>query len=134
MKLYRPILSLSFAFLVLFSSSSFVIGIHFCGGEVQNMALFSKAEGCEKEQQLPPCHRHELPPCCQDETILHDAQGFNSDQAQIGVSPLAPAFDAVQPPVLLAEVTPAISPALHYNYDPPIQRPDLTVTLQVFLI
>ena len=134
MKRYRSILSLSFAFLVLFSSSSFAVGVHFCGGEVQNMALFGKAEGCEKERQLPPCHRAETPPCCQDETIVHDAQGFDSGQAQICAPPLTPAFDVVRPLVLLAEIVPARPSDQYYDYDPPERAADITVTLQVFLI
>jgi hypothetical protein len=42
------------AFLVLISSSSFMVGIHRCAGEIQNMALLSKAEGCEIEKNLHP--------------------------------------------------------------------------------
>lgn len=136
MKLYRSILSVSFAFLVLFSSSSFMIGIHVCGGKIQNMALFTKAEGCENKKQLPPCHRHEKQPCCQDETILHDAQDFNGNILHINTTSLLPVGDISQPPVLIAEVIPSsiISKTRYTNYDPPLRSHDLTIALQVFLI
>ncbi len=135
MKQYRSILSAAFVFLVLFSSSSFVIGVHLCGGQVQNMALFSKADGCEKEKQLPPCHRHKSAPCCQDETIVHEAQGFKGDVTQLSIA-TAPVVDAAQPPVLVSEIIPssAVSRAQYYNYDPPLRSTDRIISLQVFLI
>jgi len=112
-----------------------MIGIHLCSGQVQNMALFTKAEGCEKEKKLPPCHRHESVPCCQDETVVHDAQGFKGDITQIIIA-AALAIDIVQPAVLLAEVIPSalISHRQYYNYDPPLRSSDLTVSHQVFII
>ena len=135
MKQFRHILSLFFALLVLFSSSSFIIGLHLCDGDVQNMALFTKADECEKDEKLPPCHRHEAVPCCQDETIIHDAQGFRGNIAQISIAK-APVIDIVQPPVLIAEVIPSatILKVSYYNYDPPLRSSDLTVDFQVFLI
>ena len=134
MRPLRSILSLAFAFLVLFSSTSFVVGIHRCGGELKNVALFNKAEGCEKEKQLPPCHRHESPPCCQDVTVVHEHQDFKADVAQhLTAMPLVQGM--IQPMVLLEEVIP-VTP-LHRTYpkfDPPLRSSDLTVRLGVFLI
>lgn len=134
MKLFRSILSLAFAFLVLFSSTSFVVGIHRCGGQVKNLALFTKAAGCEKEKQVPPCHRQELPPCCQDETVIHENQDFKGEITQLLIV-TAPAADVIQPAVVLAEVIPASAIGTYFpNYDPPLRSSDLTVALQVFLI
>ncbi len=135
MKQYRSILSYAFTILVLFSSSSFMIGIHLCGGQIQNIALFTKAEGCGMEKKMPPCHKHESKPCCQDETVVHDAQDFKGNINQINIA-VSPILDIVQPAVLIAEVIPSsISIIKHYaNYDPPIRTTDVTVDLQVFLI
>jgi hypothetical protein len=135
MNRFRSILSAAFAFLVLFSSSNFMIGIHLCGGEIQNIALFGKADGCEKEKKLPPCHRHESIPCCQDETIVHDAGAFKGEVTQINIASL-PVPDIAQPPVLLAEIVSlaTIASKHYYNYDPPLRSSDLTVTFQSFLI
>ncbi len=123
-----------FAFLVMYSSSSFMIGLHICSGEIQNIALFGKADGCEKEKKLPPCHRHETLPCCQDETIVHDSDEFQANPVQIDLATSA-AFD-VQPAVILAEVISAstVTSPKYYNYDPPLRSCDLTVALQSFLI
>lgn len=135
MKQYRSILSSAFAILVLFSSTSFVVGLHLCGGQIQNIALFTKAEGCEMEKKMPPCHRQESKPCCQDETIVHDAQDFKSNINQISIAAL-PVVDRIQPAVLIAEVIPSsIVSIKHYaDYDPPIRPTDVTVDFQVFLI
>ena len=135
MKTFRSILSVAFAFLVLFSSTSFMVGIHICSGDVKDVALFTKAEACKNEKKIPPCHRQLSKPCCEDEAIVHDAQGFKGDLAQVIIA-ATPVVDIAQPSVLLAEVIPSapLSRTLYYNYDPPLRSCDLTVTLQVFLI
>src|ERR1044071_5429286 len=85
MKPVKAILSTVLILIVLVSSTSFTIGLHVCGGEIQNIALFGKAAGCEKEKQLPPCHHHETPACCQNETIVHsgDDQQFSATRIQV---------------------------------------------------
>ncbi len=112
-----------------------MVGFHLCGGQIQNIALFTKAEGCEMEKQMPPCHRHESKPCCQDETIVHDAQDFKGNLSKISIA--APSvFDMVQPAVLIAEVIPSsiISFKNYAYYDPPLRPTDITVDFQIFLI
>jgi hypothetical protein len=135
MRQHRSILSSVFAILVLFSSSSFMVGIHLCSGHIQNIALFTKAEGCGMEKKMPPCHKHESKPCCEDETIVHDAQDFKGNVSQVSIA-APPVLDVVQPSVLISEVIPSsIATIKHYsNYDPPFRPTDLTVDLQVFLI
>ena len=134
MSQYRSILSFAFAILVLFSSSSFMVGLHICSGEIQNIALFTKAEGCEMEKKMPPCHRKESKLCCEDETIVHDAQDFKGSINQIIIA--APVADMMQPPVFIAEIVPSyIIPTKQYAYqDPPLRACDLTIAHQVFLI
>lgn len=122
-------------FLVLFASTNFMVGIHFCGGEIQSLALFDKAEGCEQEQNLPPCHRQMSMTCCENETIIHQAEAFKGDVTQISL-PETAAPDITQPPVLVAEILPAASTTgtRYYLYDPPLRTQDITVALHVFLI
>ena len=135
MKALRSISVVVLALLVLVSSTSFMIGMHFCMGEVQNIALFTKADGCEKEQSLPPCHRHEKAPCCEDETVINKGDDFKASIAQYHVVVPAP-LDIEQPPVLISEVSPSapLSRTHYYNYDPPLRSWDLTVQHHVFLI
>ena len=120
--------------LLLVSSTSFMVGMHVCMGEVQSIAIFSKAEGCAMEQSLPPCHRHAIEPCCDDETVIHEADDLKVTAAQKHSAPLP--VDIEPSLVLLSEIIPSI-PFLHadyYDYDPPVRSCDLTVEHQVFLI
>jgi hypothetical protein len=134
MKAIRSISVVVLAVLVLVSSTSFMIGMHFCMGEVQNVAFFTKADGCEKEQNLPPCHRHQKAPCCADETIIHDGDDFKASIAHFHI--VAAPMEIEQPLVLISEVIPSVplSRIKYYNYDPPLRSCDLTVEHQVFLI
>lgn len=135
MKVFRTISAVILAFLVLVSSTSFIVGMHFCMGEVQNVALFGHADGCQKERALPPCHKHMKPACCEDETVSHEATDLKASAGHVQIVAPAP-VDIVQPLVLISEVIPAaeISRTQYYNYDPPLRSFDLTVSLQVFLI
>lgn len=135
MKLLRSILSFTLALLVLFSASSFTLGIHLCCGEIQDVALFAKADACDKKETLPICHTVKKVSCCEDETIVHDGQGFKASISQTHITPAAFIY-IDQPLILIAEIIPS-SPASriqYYNYDPPLRSSDLTVSLQVFLI
>lgn len=132
MSYLRRILSLVFACLVLVSSTNFMVGMHHCGGHLKHVALFDKAEACEMEQQVPPCHRNAATSCCDDVTIVHDDEDFS------GASSLQwqPAFeaDAIATSILLAEVIPASKTNLTSIYHPPLLSVDRPVAHRVFLI
>ena len=135
MKALRSIAAVALAVLVLVSSTSFMIGMHFCMGEVQNIALFAKADSCEKEQSLPPCHRHTKAPCCEDEIVIHKSDDLKAAIAHVHVAIPAP-MDLEQPLILISEVIPTapLSRFKYYSYDPPLRSCDLTVEHQVFII
>jgi hypothetical protein len=110
-----------------------MMGIHYCGGEIQNIALFSKSDGCDKEKQLPLCHRHELPACCEDETVVHEGKEFKNSTPQINI-PAPPVVNLAWSPVLISEIARDAGERALYNYDTPLRTCDLTVSLRVFLI
>lgn len=135
MKAIRSISAVLLAILVLVSSTSFMVGMHLCMGEVQNIALFGKADSCEKEMALPACHKHMKPSCCEDETLIHEGTDFKGSIEHIQIVFPAP-IGLEQPNVLISEVIPA-SPVAQFkysNYDPPSRSCDLTLEHQVFLI
>jgi hypothetical protein len=134
MKAVRSISAVLLAILVLVSSTSFMVGMHICMGEVQNIA-FGKADSCQKEKALPACHKHMKPACCQDELVYHEGTHFKGSIEHIHFVAPAP-MDIEQPVVLISEVIPAspIARIQYYNYDPPLRSCDLTVEHQVFLI
>jgi hypothetical protein len=135
MKHYRSIVSAVFAILVLFSSSSFIVGIHLCCGHVQDVALFAPAEDCGMGNTMPPCHRPASKTCCENEAIIHSGDDFKASVKGV-MLPHVPVMDMELPHVLIAEVIPSLqlTPTEFYNYDPPLRKADLTVSLQVFLI
>ncbi len=135
MKALRSISAVILAIIVLVSSTSFTVGMHICMGEVQNVALFGKADSCQKEKALPACHKHMKPACCEDELVYHEGTDFKGSIEHIHI--VAPAsIDIERPLILISEVIPAspISRTQYYNYDPPLRSCDLTVEHQVFLI
>jgi hypothetical protein len=135
MKVFRSISAILLVFLVLVSSTSFIIGMHLCMGEIQNIAFFSKADGCPKEQSLPPCHRHTTAPCCEDETVIHKGNDFKASIAQPHIL-VQPPVEIEQPLVLVSEIIPTapIARIQYYNYDPPLRSCNFTIQYQVFLI
>ncbi|HZB12283.1 MAG TPA: hypothetical protein VE467_04625 [Chryseolinea sp.] len=135
MKFLKTISIFALAFLVLVSSSSFVVGIHWCRGEIFNLSVLSHAEGCGMEKNVPPCHKQMVASCCEDDTILHEGEGFKASLSDINIS-ASPVLEIQLPAILVAEVIPLI-PLLspdYYNYDPPFRSHDLTVSYSVFLI
>lgn len=111
-----------------------MVGMHLCMDKVQNVALFSKANSCEKEQSLPPCHRDLTAPCCDDETVIHEAD-FKASASHYEIIVPAP-MDIEQPLILISEIVPSapLSRFKSYSYDPLLRSCDLTVEHQVFLI
>lgn len=134
MKTLRTISSLLLALLVLASSTSFVVGVHLCGGRVDNVAFLEKALPCPMEQQLPPCH-HAKSSCCDDALIIHDAQELKNDITHFDFTahtvPLV-----IQYPIIIAEIIPATANATtsFRLYDPPPLHDNRPATLQVFRI
>lgn len=135
MKAIRSISAVLLATLVLVSSTSFMVGMHICKGEVQNVALFDKADSCQKEKVLPACHKNMKPACCEDETVIHEGTDFKGSVEHILVTAPAPT-DIEQPVALISEIIPAspLAQFKYYNYDPPLRSCDLTIDHQVFLI
>ncbi|MBT1690390.1 HYC_CC_PP family protein [Dawidia soli] len=133
---FRTISSLLLALLVLASSTSFVVGVHLCGGRVDNVAFLEKASPCPMEQQQPPCHRTHSS-CCDDALIVHDAQELKNDITHFDYTahpvPFVPQY-----PILIAEIIPSTTDATAASfrlYDPPpLHDDDRPATLQVFLI
>lgn len=135
MKVLRTISSLFLAILVVFSSTSFTVGVHFCMGEARDVAFFTDATQCEMEQLLPPCHRKHGNTCCDDETIVHDSEDFKPVSSEDHVTA---GFLVVTSrlPMPISEIVPSVTakPVHSLADNPPLPIPDLIVENQVFLI
>lgn len=72
----RKITAFFMAFVVLISTMSFAVNLHFCGGNLVETALFSKAEGCGMEMQNPSTDGCSITKanCCNDEQLVINGQ------------------------------------------------------------
>lgn len=75
--LFNKILSVFLALLVFFSTSSFAIHEHYCGGELMNSSMFINAKNCgsnmEKSSSSEGCII-ENDSCCEDKVIIIEGQ------------------------------------------------------------
>lgn len=122
------------AMLVVLSSSSFMIGMHICSGSVKDVAVFSRAEQCENERKLPPCHPVK-DTCCQDETVVHGGEDFSYSTADFNSStPFVAEIERHR--ILIAELIPSMSAQLAHSAgcDPPLPADNLVIRHRVLLI
>lgn len=75
-KVFQKIMSSLLAIVVLFSTMSFTIDIHYCGDTLVETAVFHKAEGCGMEMQNPQTKECSIAKksCCTDEQLVIDGQ------------------------------------------------------------
>ena len=80
---FHKIMSLSMAFVVLFSTMSFTVNMHYCGGTLVETAIFQKAKGCgmEMEKQSTKGCSITKKSCCADEQLAIEGQ----DELQLQV-------------------------------------------------
>ncbi|WP_282055747.1 HYC_CC_PP family protein [Maribacter luteus] len=80
---FHKILSISMAFVVLFSAMSFTVDMHYCGDTLVETAIFSKAKGCGMEMEKPFTDGCSITKknCCDDEQLVVDGQ----DELQLQV-------------------------------------------------
>jgi len=111
-----------------------MVDMHFCGGSLQELSVFQKGDGCEMMKKLPPCHRKMASSCCEDETVIHDADEIQFASATVVDQP-APLLFLYELPVI-AEIIPlaVISTETRIAYDPPVPERPCPAELQVFLI
>ncbi len=64
------------AFVVLFSTMSFTMNMHYCGDTLVETAIFNKAKGCGMEMEKPSTEGCSITKknCCNDEQLVIDGQ------------------------------------------------------------
>jgi len=75
-KLIHKIMSLSMAIVVLFSTMSFTMDMHFCGGTLMDTAIFQQVKTCGMEMENPLTEGCSVTKksCCSDEQVVLDGQ------------------------------------------------------------
>ena len=82
-KVFHKIMSLLMAFVVLFSTMSFTVNMHYCGDTLVETAIFHKAKGCGMEMEKPSTEGCSITKknCCDDEQLAIEGQ----DELQLQV-------------------------------------------------
>ncbi|MCM4156638.1 hypothetical protein [Gramella sp. AN32] len=128
-KAFQHIISLSMAFLVMFSTLSFTVDKHFCGSDLIDTAVFSKANTCGM-QMSENVEDH----CCSNEKVSVEGQ----DELNLSFD----TFDFNQQLFIttftftyfeLFETLPKQSIPFK-DYSPPLIVSDIQLNDQVFLI
>tara|TARA_Y100000034_G_scaffold111271_2_gene144200 strand:+ start:48163 stop:48576 length:414 start_codon:yes stop_codon:yes gene_type:complete len=75
-QIFHKISSFLMAIVVLFSTMSFTIDMHYCGDSLVETAIFHKAKGCGMEMENPSTEGCEITKknCCSDEQLKIDGQ------------------------------------------------------------
>ena len=136
MKLFKSLASSLLAFLVLVSSSSFMVTMHFCGGHVQSFSLIEKAAPCVLEVEQAPCHKRmaiKKSTCCDDKEVAFEGKNFSNKVHSL--SPNTSLSIAVLPLIIeVVQINTARIASNHNSYKPPIVDRDIPVLIQSFLI
>jgi hypothetical protein len=80
----HKILATVMAFVVLFSTMSFTVDMHFCGDTLVATSMFQKAMGCGMEMEKPAAEGCTIVKsnCCKDKQMIIDGQ----DEMQLSVA------------------------------------------------
>ena len=76
-------MSLAMTFVVLFSTMSFTVNMHYCGDPLVESAIFQKAKGCGMEMEKPSTEECSITKknCCDDKQLAIEGQ----DELQLQV-------------------------------------------------
>ena len=137
-KVFHSTLSVLMAFVVMFTTMSFTVDMHYCGDSLVDFSLFSKAEGCgmEKAQPAKYCENPLMTEksCCTDQQILQQGQ----DELKTSLSTLTFEQQTFVATFFYTYIN--FFEGLDENivsftdYPPPFIRRDLQVLHQTFLI
>ncbi|MDO6852751.1 hypothetical protein Q4599_04115 [Cellulophaga lytica] len=74
--IFHKIMSLAMTFVVLFSTMSFTVNMHYCGDTLVETAIFHKAKGCGMEMEKPSTDGCSITKknCCDEEQLVVDGQ------------------------------------------------------------
>ncbi|NLP59036.1 hypothetical protein HGB55_12710 [Lutibacter sp. B1] len=125
------------AFVVLFSTMSFTISEHYCGGDLVDVAMFFEADSCEMEMDMPSSTEDcnfEKEDCCKDiNKIVEGQNGLNIQVVNLDFEQQLFIASFIYSYINLFEgLDKNIVP--FKNYSPPLIVTDIQVLDQVFLI
>lgn len=125
---------------MLTSSVSPSVSLHFCAGEIQNVAFFGKAQPCRTDNNCDHGRDRshtslEHKGCCEDATAICTLDEFSYAAKEKITVEVSQSF--IIPPVSLIENEnsyKAIADIHKRSYRPPLINQDITILIQTFLI
>lgn len=136
-QLLRKISAIMMAFVVLFSTMSFTLSEHYCGHKLVDIGLFSKAESCGMEVQMPSSSKDcdlKKSDCCNDEVKQFTGQNeLNTSFSSLNFEQQVFVASFVYTYVNLFEGLKVNIVPFKY-YTPPLLVTDIHVLDQTFLI
>ncbi|WP_411028866.1 HYC_CC_PP family protein [Spongiimicrobium sp. 3-5] len=131
---FHKIASVAMALLLLASTTSWMVGKHYCMGHLVDIAFFTEADRCGMEADLTKDTLVEKMSCCDDEVIAIDGQddlklSFNDLSLDNSIFLAAFTFTFID---LFEGLAEHIVP--HDTYPPPILVKNIQLLDQVFLI
>ena len=114
--------------------------MHFCMGELAEVALYSSDSACEMKVQKPACHKAgeaatlDVMSCCEDQYMQVEAQNEILPGVKASLSPIHFVQIAIiyAPDLLIASFEQDKS--YLYHYTPPIIVRDISILHDTFLI
>jgi hypothetical protein len=137
------------AVLLLTSSVSFAVDMHFCKGELKSISFWGKAPSCHEQaatQITCPHHRKmmadkgkaalEKPNCCDNHTVQVEAEHERQTQAsgELELKPGSQQFLLAYTWAFLLPQPATRASTLHQHYKPPLIYRDIPVLTQFFLL
>lgn len=128
----HKIIASGLAFLVLFSTLSFSVDMHFCGYNLVDVEVFQKAKGCGMDMEDGTMTAMG---CCRDHQVVVQGQDDLKLPPAIDFSPIQILFLPIRPLFLdVAVLNFEKKSFLPEKYIPPLLFRDLSIAHQVFLI
>lgn len=133
---FHKTMSLTMAFIVLFSTLSFTINMHYCGETLVETAVFQKAKGCGMEMNRPSAEGCAITKknCCDNKQLAIEGQ----DELQLSAEKIEFQHQVFLTSLVYAYVSlfegfqEDIVPL--NDYSPPLVQRDIQVLYEVFLI
>ena len=149
---YQRIIPLTLAFLMLMSSVSFAVDMHYCNGQLKSVSLFGKAKTCHEKaitNEKPTCPHHQKMQeqsnsngdeivkndCCENKTtiIQADDDRAKSDLAISTIQQLQ-SFAIAYVLTFHSKITTDKQSIQDISYYPPIISKDIYVLSEAFLL
>lgn len=132
--IYRNVLLVTLAFLVVFSSSSFVVSQHYCGSRLIDVTVFGSPDKCFSAVEKPKKQTCvQAKSCCNDIIISVPSYDLVSSPFDVDLNTLT-YFLNIPSIILKKEIATDSKSIFFQNYKPPKLPQDTSILYEVYLI